>query len=87
VVTLKMVTTDQIGYWAKGDRQVVVQIAIDHGMELGDEKNVWTPDEMADKAQAWLNENVVPEGLRFDWWGIYFILMPEESWKAQQQGS
>jgi hypothetical protein len=70
----KRITPGQIGYWAKGDRQIVVQIALDHGMEPAVGESV-SPE----KARDWLNENAVPEGLRFDWWGIFFILIPEKT--------
>jgi hypothetical protein len=115
-VTIKVVTPAQIGYWLKAERPeealgLVVQIAIDHGMELGAEEKIYEaftrgeknipppcpvpgmpdldvvemvigPNGMADKAQAWLNNHAVPEGLRFDWWEGFFILLPEVAWKA-----
>jgi hypothetical protein len=83
VSEVKRITPSQIGYWAKGDRRTVVQIAIDHGMELGAGESI-SNERMPDKAKDWLNEHAVTEGFRFGWRGIFFMLLPEEAWKEPQ---
>jgi hypothetical protein len=39
-------------------------------------------DELADRAQSWLNEHIAPEDTSFDWFEGGFYLWPNEQWKA-----
>ncbi len=39
---------------------------------------------LADKATEWLNENVAPEGFRFDWSDGEFYFMSDEWWEENE---
>lgn len=74
------------GHWGHYGSQRLLTIASCYGFQYS-AIDFEDPDCMeavwweADIAEAWLNENIAPEGFSFGWYDGEFFLWPEETWQ------
>lgn len=76
------------GHWGQYAVERLLSIAKDLGwgydiradIEINGEDAIF---DLADEAEAWLNEEIAPEGHQFGWSSGEFFLMPHEWWMEQ----